>query len=560
MRSQSPTLFRLMLALVFWAAGSAAAKDESVAQPGPKEEPSKARAGWVRRSTDGWRLPNGQRIRALHEPSQQRVMTRDRSRPVRPAEHHKKITAQQEPTLATSASAGAEVSAYVMSSPPIDGFVPWVAVQATAKFKTNDEWDADLSMTVLGNYLVPNPESNYGIGLLDTGAGISVLGYEVADQLGLFTGGFNTFGTVAIGGVTGTVDAWVSQPFGLWIGGLNQINPDQTLNLAGLVGEWNVSAAMGAGDPDVPDIATAIGSPMAVYFVSWIRNDIWRAVEWNGTTYQGPDVTFHSLTSTAVPSYPNKMPLQLRPTGAADVWYWPCFAALEYCPGGDGSPKIPSVIMGASAQSLFFASSVHLGDQGHAASNQTKFMLDTGAQVTVIGSTVAAQLGLNPNNPEFTVEIEGVDGQIAYMPGFFIDTLDIPATGQWLSYSNVPVVLLDVDSPEGGTLDGILGMNLFVRYNLLLRGGGLPNTPNPSLDFQPLPSINADYSGDGDVDVEDFAYLQTCLSGRDVPQTDSYCEAAFLDGDADVDDHDMLLFINCASGPAVPASPECRGM
>lgn len=538
-------------------------------QAAPPAEPGKPahangrgpRSDWVRRESQ-FRLPGGGQIQAIHEPPGKPVLTLERARPVRPAIHQKRVRPEEAPVSLDSAEMPAEVSAYVIHSPPINGFVPWVAVQATDRHLTSDYWNSEPVTTVEGNYLAPNPESSYGIGLLDTGAGVSVVGYGVADQIGLYSSTWITGLSIPIGGVTGTVDAWVSQPFGLWMAGLGSIDPDTlTLNTADLVGEYNVSAAMGmAIEPDEPDLFTAIGTPMSVFFASWIRNDIQHTIHRDGTTYEAPDVTFHTLDSPDLPAYPYYVPLDLRPTGAYDVWFWPCFAALEYCPGGDGSPKIPSVILGATAQSLFFAGSVNLGDSAYTAPGKTKFMVDTGAQVSVISGMVAAQLALNPATPDFTVEIQGVDGTTTEVPGFYVDTLDIPALGQWLSYTNVPVVMLDIASPEGGVLDGILGMNLFLRYNLVFRGGGLPEQPQPRLEFEPLPSINADFDDDTDVDMDDFAYLQRCLSGEDVPQTDPACQNARLDGDADVDQDDILLFINCASGPNIPAAPECRGM
>jgi len=69
-------------------------------------------------------------------------------------------------------------------------------------------------------------------------------------------------------------------------------------------------------------------------------------------------------------------------------------------------------------------------------------------------------------------------------PGFYIDTLEIPALGRWFRATNVPVVLLDIASPEGGTLDGIIGMNLFVDCNLILRGGGLFLDDDPKLELE----------------------------------------------------------------------------
>ncbi len=117
-------------------------------------------------------------------------------------------------------------------------------------------------------------------------------------------------------------------------------------------------------------------------------------------------------------------------------------------------------------------------------------MLDTGAQVTVIGSRVAARLRLNPDDAEFEVEIQDVTGETVSIPGFYIDSIEIPALGEWLSFTNVPVIWLDVASPEGGTLDGIIGMNLFTEYNLVLRGGGFFLTDDPTLEFEPVPPLD----------------------------------------------------------------------
>ena len=66
---------------------------------------------------------------------------------------------------------------------------------------------------------------------------------------------------------------------------------------------------------------------------------------------------------------------------------------------------------------------------------------------------------MNPNNPDFLVDIQGVNGEITQEKGYYLDMVEIPALGEWLSFNNVPVVLLDIASPEGGTLDGIIGNN-----------------------------------------------------------------------------------------------------
>ena len=131
-------------------------------------------------------------------------------------------------------------------------------------------------------------------------------------------------------------------------------------------------------------------------------------------------------------------------------------------------------------------------------------MLDTGAQVSVVGSRVAARLGLNPADPCFEVEIQGVTGDISMAPGFYIDAIDIPALGEWLSFTNIPVVLLDVSSPEGGTLDGIIGMNLFTDLNFTFRGGGMFLQDDPAIEYEPISLLAGDINNDGVIDWLDF--------------------------------------------------------
>jgi len=70
-------------------------------------------------------------------------------------------------------------------------------------------------------------------------------------------------------------------------------------------------------------------------------------------------------------------------------------------------------------------------------------------------------------------------------------------------------------------------------------------------------SLRADFDRDGDVDMTDFAHLQLCLSGTDVPQNLPECQNAKLDSDDDVDQADVALFMGCLSGPDQPAKGDC---
>jgi hypothetical protein len=156
------------------------------------------------------------------------------------------------------------------------------------------------------------------------------------------------------------------------------------------------------------------------------------------------------------------------------------------------------------------------------------FMFDTGAQVTVISRTIASGLHLNLNSPDFPVEITDVTGEVTIAPGFFIDSLVIPADGEWLEYTNVPVVALNVNSPEGGILDGIIGMNLFVDLNFVINGGGFSDVP--TLEFEHACRIVGDIvpqCGDCMVDYLDLAVLvDHWLEDSNSPDWLSDCDLA----------------------------------
>lgn len=86
-------------------------------------------------------------------------------------------------------------------------------------------------------------------------------------------------------------------------------------------------------------------------------------------------------------------------------------------------------------------------------------------------------------------------------------------------------------------------------------GGSDTSTRDAYVNVLPL---GADFDGDGDVDQEDFAHLQLCLSGTSLPQNEPACANARLDEDADVDADDFRLFQECMSGAGIAASSNCR--
>jgi len=495
------------------------------------------RPNWQRKEVD-WRMTGRGRIKAINYPEDKPPLTsaERRKHPKRPRKetHYPKTALQLEPH---AEGLTAPVTAIVCDSPPIDGFVPWIAVSVTDARSSPLDVDAIPTTTVTGNYLTSTPESDYAVGIFDTGSSIHLMGNAAATQAGMFSTGLVTSNTIVIGGATGSTEAWISMPLGLFIDGLGAVEPNGLLlDTSSMVGQTNVAIAVGQGGS--PDLPTAIGSPLSVYFAAHFRNDQQTTVTRDSNEFTGPGILFYDLYDPCIPSYSNIIPLELRPLGGAYVQY--IYDFLDY---PEYKPISPSIITGNFYQSIFFVASVDLYKGDKSAIDKDRFLFDTGAQITVIGSRVAARLELNPADPDFEVEIMGVTGDTIIAPGFFIDSLEIPALGEWLVFTDVPVILLDISSPEGGTVDGVIGMNLFVDLNFVLRGGGLFGQDDPCIEFgSVIYRIIADIAptdGDGEVNLLDLAaFAQAWLA---IPTSPNWNSKADMVGDARIDFFDFAV-------------------
>ncbi len=485
---------------------------------------------WKKKDVD-WRGAGNTRIKAIYYPQENVPLTLEKMKGKKvtliPAEQSGSTwdTHQQKTDTQLSMPAKPAISAMVIDSPPTDGFVPYVNVSISNAASNDDDYLAEPVDSYAGIPYVSNPNQNHAIGIYDTGAGTHVISYDDSITLGLTGSRLKPDAFIDIEGVTGAVTAQISKPCGLFIDGLGANEPNGVLtNYQTMYGEKNVEVVVGLSDSS---LITAIGIPMSVFFAAEFRNDQITTIVHNDEEYTAPDINFFLLENEAVPEYPYSLPLELRPLKAVQVQYQPGIDLL-------GIPiiqEIPSIILGESSQSLLFVHSVDLYEGQRSAIDKNSFMLDTGAQITVIGKRIAARLGINHNDPEFFVEVVGVDGTSSMAPGFYIDTIEIPALGYWITYTNVPVVLLDIPSPEGGTYDGIIGMNLFVNFNFLLRGGGMLFQPQPSLDFgfieDPLWGDIAPSPKDKKVDFLDLAKLHGCWLSTPVSDDwDILCDIA----------------------------------
>jgi hypothetical protein len=154
-----------------------------------------------------------------------------------------------------------------IESPPINGFIPWIAVTATNKRAYEVDLNAYLENSLDGDYFPDNSEGDFVIGLFDTGASAHVIGYESAETLGIKEN-METGNYIEIRGVTGSVYPRVTLPLGVFIAGFDAIDPvSMTVDSSVLVGQSNVAIAAGDyPESGAPDLPTAIGSPMSVFF------------------------------------------------------------------------------------------------------------------------------------------------------------------------------------------------------------------------------------------------------------------------------------------------------
>jgi hypothetical protein len=130
---------------------------------------------------------------------------------------------------------------------------------------------------------------------------------------------------------------------------------------------------------------------------------------------------------------------------------------------------------------------------GNDPSHRLAMLVDTGASLSIISTRMAANLGLNLSAPEYSIEVQGAAGSVGTIPGFTIDSLELPVDDNGdgvfdgkVTFTHVPVFVYDVtpaDTDPAEGLDGILGMNLFNYASEMLYDPFDPLGPSLSLTF-----------------------------------------------------------------------------
>ncbi|MCU0783308.1 MAG: retroviral-like aspartic protease family protein [Verrucomicrobia bacterium] len=402
--------------------------------------------------------------------------------------------------------------------PPLEGPLMRVAIKVTNQRSGEFDWFASPLTGVSGSAL-PGAITNVAFALLDSGAATHLLSYPDALGLGV-QGSYLSGNTFVVSGVDGvSVDVDISMPVGFFVEGLQNLNTNGNPQPSLMFGQGNFAGGVNSADNyDAGiDTPTVIGAPFLLFFPAYIRNSQPVQSSVLGKIVSSPSITFYDgPANPQIPTLAHRIYLETRPTGSPAVGY-----LGEVNDDFEVIPSIPSVILaGLGGGSLFFTASAMTFREG-TNSSSGKVVVDTGAQATLISEVAAAELGLNVQNPEFEIEVQGLVNTVT-APGFYVDSASIPAGfGSPVSWSHIPVVVLNVGSPEGGTLYGILGSNLTAARDMVFNGAA----STPYLDVTDpivLPRIRITTirsTGPNSAEIDWYAepappvlYLETCTN------------------------------------------------
>ncbi|QDS96829.1 aspartyl protease family protein [Adhaeretor mobilis] len=363
---------------------------------------------------------------------------------------------------------------------PIEGFLPQVGFALTDEFLDNFDFASIPSASPSGTMLGAGGTAHYDIALLDTGASFSLLTEQSDTDFnidGPYPGesdGFRGTFPITLGGATGTLEASVNDPLGIYATGLQNRTASVPLVIdhAHLEGQTNVSLVTIPAESDLPNV---LGLTFSSRYATHINADQPQLFTLDGRTVRTPAIDFQTLGSGGG-SISRRAPLSLKPAASfssAPV-YVPDFGNPDFFDNPQENPQTPTILAAQSGALFLNANLVNDGIQ----LNNSELFFDSGASVSVLSELKALQLGIDVqlDTPDFSIDIVGSGGLTQDLPGYFLDSLSIQAIGGNVTATNVPVIILDITDPgnPGNIVDGIIGTNLLVGRNLVI-------DPNPAL-------------------------------------------------------------------------------
>lgn len=381
--------------------------------------------------------------------------------------------------LAAATVGGGAVAARA-TGVPIDGFLPFVGIGLTDEFVDDIDFFPYPAFGTSGTQLGAGGTPFYDVALLDTGAAASLIttaadaNFNIAGPYPGESDGFRGTEFITIGGATGFLQARISDPLGLYANGLQartSAGSELSMNGANLSGQTNTSIATLPVESDLPNI---LGLPFASQYATRIRNSLPQIFELNGKTVRAPAIDFLELGTGSQHGITRKAPMSLLGDAPSNPFYF-----LNFNGGLNDAwenPSQPTVVAGGHFLNI------NAANDGSSISG-SQFFFDTGASVTVLSELTALQLGVDVgvDEPDFSLQIIGSGGISEEVPGFYIDSFTVLATGGSVTVSNVPVLVFDVTNPAspGNVVPGIVGTNVFAGRDIIidpipsLGGGGV---------------------------------------------------------------------------------------
>ncbi len=425
--------------------------------------------------------------------------------------------------------------------PPLAGFSPLVAITASNK-RSFEEFNPEhqLEPMYTGSPLIGLAAENYIIGVFDSGAMVDLVAGQSQDMLGI-VGPYLTDRTMPIGGVGGQIDALISQPIGMFAAGLEAIDPNGTLDVSQLKGHSNTCVLV---SPEIScdtgeSITGVIGTPFVGFYTTVIENDNPKTVYRNNTYHSSPNVKILQPYSGSIPQYPRRFSMELN-TPATTASYFQLFD-IDTFETTVESPTMLSLYAFSIPFGGVFMTTIYVTEGQPDPTNPPqpmRVMVDTGAQSSIITPAMAAKLSL-PLTPDYTIDVCGIGGTTTDVPVYEIDYVRINALGGAMEFSNAPFVMLDLSLGDGGTLDGVLGMNFFWNRNVIfqpeLLGSSFFHVSDPVLYG------HADFNHDGAVDLADFAIFAAAWKSQSPDEAYNPACDFYMDGQIDEKDFEVFL-------------------
>ncbi|HVT27276.1 MAG TPA: retropepsin-like aspartic protease [Lacipirellulaceae bacterium] len=365
---------------------------------------------------------------------------------------------------------------------PISGFYPFAGISLTDKFSEDDgDISAHAETSYSGNPLSASGNPYFDIALIDTGAAASLLTSTSDAAFNVQGAGFRGTEPLTLGGATGSLVATINDPFGVYASGVGAPNRTSAsgsplaLNTSLMAGQSNVSVATLPAESDLPNI---LGIPFSSQYATYIRNDQPQIFSLNGKTVRTPQIQFNALGSGGQ-GISRRVPITLDSPDAflSPPSYFPNFGGVLNGDPYSENPTAPTVMFNGSLQpaAAYFVNT-SVTNKGITLSGKP-FLLDTGADISVVSEINAVNLGFDPtlDTPDFTENILGSGGTLDKVPGFYVDQLQIPAVGGTITLTHVPFIVLDFPNPAhvGNVAEGLIGMNALAGRNIVI-------DPNPA--------------------------------------------------------------------------------